>query len=365
MPDVLDWRNDDVRGVLSRVAEQLRAGQLAALPTEAGYEVFASALSADAVRKLVQLVGAEERVAIVLGDAREAFDWLPHLRSTALRLARSFWPGPLTLCSDAGWNLGLASKLPAGIQASFVRGEHLGLRLPDHSWPGPLERLFAGPMVSAPLPGFPREVSEIGVHRGSLSLIVNDGPSPLAKPPTLVEVRGKSAVSMRDGAVPQADLDAATPCHILFLCTGNTCRSPMAEGLCKTLLSAKLGCAPADLPAHGYRVHSAGLAAGPGNPATPEAVAIAQLYGADLSGHSSQPLSLELLSHADRVFTMTWSHLGMMHSLRVPLGPVPHMLALSGADVDDPIGGSDEIYRVCAAQIWEYLHERLPELLEA
>src|SRR5262249_49505981 len=150
MPDVLDWRNDDIRGVLSRVAEQLRAGRLAALPTEAGYEVVASALSADATEKLAQLVGAEERLAIPLRDAREVFDWLPNLRNTALRLGRSFWPGPLTLCSDAGWKLGLANNLPAGIQATLVRGEHLGLRLPDHSWPGPLARLLAGSMVAAP-----------------------------------------------------------------------------------------------------------------------------------------------------------------------------------------------------------------------
>src|SRR5205814_10085326 len=134
---------------------------------------------------------------------------------------------------------------------------------------------------------------------------------------------------------------------------------------CKALLSAKLGCAVANLPAHGYLVHSAGLAAGLGNPATFEAAAIAQRYGADLSGHCSQPLSLELLSRADRIFTMTWSHLGLLHSLRVPAGPRPQLLAPSGIDVDDPIGGSEEIYRTCAAQIWECLHERLPELLEA
>src|SRR6516165_10637865 len=104
-------------------------------------------------------------------------------------------------------------------------------------------------------------------------------------------------------------------CHILFVCTGNTCRSPLAQALCARLLADRLGCEPADLPARGFFVQSAGLAAMIGAEATPEAAAIAREHGADLSGHKSQPLTLDLLAQTDLLFAMTEAHLHILTSL--------------------------------------------------
>jgi protein-tyrosine phosphatase len=364
MPDVLDWRRHDLPSIVECAARHLREGRLVALPTEAGYECFASALHPAAVAQLSEIVGPDEPLAIILGEAPEVFDWLPFFRGAGLRLIRAFWPGPLTLLSDAGSTVGLARQLPEQVLRRLFLKNHLPVRLPDHDWPGPLRRLVTGPLLAASLPGVPRDIGQIERGREQLAVIVDGSSSPFAKPPTLVYVQGKSALIVREGGVPRPDVDDALPCRIVFLCTGNTCRSPLAEGLCKALLSGKLGCAPAALAQQGYCVQSAGMAAGPGNPGTAEAVAVAQAYSADLSGHSSQPLSIELLSRADLVFTMTWSHLGLLRNLRVPVGPVPQLLSLAGLDVDDPIGGSDEIYRTCAAQIWRCLNERLPEILE-
>ena len=81
---------------------------------------------------------------------------------------------------------------------------------------------------------------------------------------------------------------------ILFVCTGNTCRSPLAEALFKKQLADRLGCGVGDLAGKGFFVHSAGLAAMMGGPAAAEAVAVAASYGADLSHHASRPLSEEL-----------------------------------------------------------------------
>ena len=61
-------------------------------------------------------------------------------------------------------------------------------------------------------------------------------------------------------------------CLVVFVCTGNTCRSPLAEALCKKRLADALGCAMADLPGRGFFVCSAGLAAMMGGPAAAEAV---------------------------------------------------------------------------------------------
>jgi protein-tyrosine phosphatase len=151
--------------------------------------------------------------------------------------------------------------------------------------------------------------------------------------------------------------------HILFVCTGNTCRSPLAQGLCARLLADRIGCEPADLPARGFFVQSAGLAAMIGAEATAEAVVVGRELGVDLSGHKSQPLTLELLAQADFLFAMTQAHLQMLTSLDLPDGPILALLSGQGEDIADPIGCSPEIYRECARQIRQHLEDRVTELL--
>src|SRR5207253_3189276 len=108
------------------------------------------------------------------------------------------------------------------------------------------------------------------------------------------------------------EIEEAAPCRIVFVCTGNTCRSPLAEGLCRQLLADHLRCAAEELGKRGFCVQSAGLAAMIGAEATPEAVAAAAELGADLTGHGSRPLTIEMLLQADRLFAMTASHLRML-----------------------------------------------------
>jgi protein-tyrosine-phosphatase len=145
------------------------------------------------------------------------------------------------------------------------------------------------------------------------------------------------------------------------VCTGNTCRSPLAEALCKKLLADKLNCLPAELPNHGFLVQSAGLAAMMGCEAAPEAEVVAQEFGAELSGHQSRPLTAEMVMQADRVYAMTANHLRVLDGLG---SPAVRLLSAAGEDVPDPIGASAEVYKACARQLHGYLEELLPELLE-
>jgi protein-tyrosine phosphatase len=151
--------------------------------------------------------------------------------------------------------------------------------------------------------------------------------------------------------------------HILFVCTGNTCRSPLAQGLCARLLADRLSCEPADLPTRGFFVQSAGLAAMIGAEATAEAVAAARELGVDLSGHKSQPLTVELLARTDFLFAMTQAHLHLLTSLELPQGPMLALLSGQGEDIADPIGCSADVYRECARQIQQHLEVRLTDLL--
>ena len=149
---------------------------------------------------------------------------------------------------------------------------------------------------------------------------------------------------------------------ILFVCTGNTCRSPIAESLCRLKLSQALGCGPDELESRGYRVASAGVMAYPGDPAAPEAVAVAVECGAALAGHRSRPLSAEMLESATDVYAMTESHLAVLLSRLAAGDPVPKLLCETG-DLPDPIGGDRGEYRACARVIASHLDRLIPEWL--
>jgi L-threonylcarbamoyladenylate synthase len=157
--------------------------------------------------------------------------------------------------------------------------------------------------------------------------------------------------------------DRGCSCLVVFVCTGNTCRSPLAEALFKKQLADRLGCVPDDLPAKGFFVLSAGLAAMMGGPAAEEAVTTARAFGADLSAHRSRPLTPELAAQADFLVAMTGGHLQALVEHFPCLGKVPRLLDPAGCDVADPIGQAGDVYEACGRQIWEHLRTLLAEVV--
>ena len=157
-----------------------------------------------------------------------------------------------------------------------------------------------------------------------------------------------------------------SPAHtLLFVCTGNTCRSPLAAALCRTLLAARLGCQPDELPARGWHVGSAGVAAWPGDPATPAAVLVASEHGADLLGHRSRAVSPELLAAATEVIAMTRGHAATVAARFPGVGPTPTLIGGPDDDLPDPIGGDLQVYRACADTLLAHLDRRLTEWVRA
>jgi protein-tyrosine phosphatase len=149
-------------------------------------------------------------------------------------------------------------------------------------------------------------------------------------------------------------MDAPARRSVLFVCTGNTCRSPLAEAVCKRLLADRLGCQPHELESRGFAVNSAGVMAYPGEAASAGAVIAAAELGADLGDHRSRPVNPEMLASATHVLAMTGGHLSVLAARFPNVGPPPVPLA-DGRDIPDPIGGELDEYRACARAIAGHL----------
>src|SRR5437016_5273914 len=135
---------------------------------------------------------------------------------------------------------------------------------------------------------------------------------------------------------------------VLFVCTGNVCRSPMAEGILRQAVQVR----------GNYRVLSAGLGAMEGQPPSPYAVQAVRELGIDISGLRSRMLTPELVQQADFIFAMTHSHVDTVILLYPQasektflLREFDETLDFFEKDISDPIGGSYDVYLNCRDQI--------------
>lgn len=149
------------------------------------------------------------------------------------------------------------------------------------------------------------------------------------------------------------------PYQVLFVCAGNTCRSPLAAAL----LRRALGDGAA------VRVESAGVVAVPGSPATRHAIEVAKGAGLDLAPHRARRLDDPLLVTSDLILTMDSYELEVIRQ-RVPAAAERAWLLTdygrekpSGDGVPDPFGGSLEAYEECLLRLGEHVSRVAPAVL--
>jgi protein-tyrosine phosphatase len=369
IPIISIFSGGDYDAYVHRGAELIRAGGVAVLPTETVYGAAGLLNHEGARKRLTALRGgdADRPFTVHLAQPEDAFSYLGEIGDFGRRLVRKLWPGPVALVFDvpAKRRVEVAGSLGVG-EGALYDEKGITLRCPEHVVAMDVLNAVAGPVVLTATRADPSAPWSDEGHAESLGdnvdLIFDAGPTKYSKPSTILKVSHDRYEIVRQGVYDERIIDRLMRTTILFVCSGNTCRSPMAEAIARHWLAQKLSVTEPELEKQGISVVSAGSYALPGARAAPQAIAAVKALGADLSQHRSRPLTVELIHQADVIYTMSRNHAQQVVAL-VPSASQKVAPLDPKGDIEDPIGGDIALYQGLAGQFAELIEVRLQETL--
>ncbi len=379
--------NDPVKDIeeLKKAANCIDSGGLVVFPTETVYGIACKVDPAPSKYSLkngierrcgvarldeVKKRDSDKRYTLHISDKNKLQDFVPTLSLPAKKLVKNAWPGPLTIVFEIEQKdiNSLEKKLGPETVKLLYKDNTIGIRCPDNAVAQELLNLCRFPIVapsaniagSEPATDAKQALAQLD---GLVDMILDAGPCKYKKSSTAVKISPTGWQIIREGAYSEKQIQKMLTVNILFVCTGNTCRSPMASGFAKKLIAQKLKCGVDQLEQIGYKITSASVIALDGIDASAEAIRFCASRGVDITGHKSRRLTAEMLKEADYIFAMSTEHRNDITRISPEAGQKCMLLSDAG-DINDPIGRDFETYKICGRIIEKTVNKRIGELLK-